>query len=90
MLEITLNVNGQQVGPEGFADAIKADLLRQISEKVKSDLHGVRCEIHGQEPAVKITMTSESNLEFELAGCCKEFEAIAGPLMEQSVQRMSD
>lgn len=72
MSEISFEIKGKTIEPDGMKDVLDILFLEHLREKIQNCLEPVRCEKHGHEPCVKVKGQDVDNLTFEVSGCCKD------------------
>lgn len=64
-------------------DEVVRGIMEGTGEQVRAGLGELRCEEHGEEPMVRLSVTGEWQIVMEVEGCCEKLraqveEAIAG------------
>jgi len=73
MVEVTFEIKGKEVEPEGMKDVLDIIFLEHLRGEVRDCLGSVQCKKHDRMPKVKIKGQSLDNLTYEVSGCCPEF-----------------
>ena len=73
MVEVTFEIKGKEVEPEGMKDVLDVIFLEHLRGEVRDCLASVQCKKHDGRPKVKIKGQSLDNLTYEVSGCCPEF-----------------
>ena len=73
MVEVTFEIKGKEVEPEGMKDVLDVIFLEHLRGKIRDCLDSVQCKKHDRRPKVKIKGQSLDNLTYEVSGCCPEF-----------------
>ena len=72
MAEISFEIKGKTIEPDGMKDVLDILFLEHLREKIQNCLEPVRCEKHGHEPCVKVKGQDVDSLTFEVSGCCQD------------------
>ena len=72
MVDISFEINGNAIEPDGMKDVLDILFLEHLREKIQNCLGSVRCEKHGFGPRVKVKGQDVDHLTFEVSGCCKD------------------
>ena len=54
MLDISFEINGEEVKPESFKDVLDIVFLRHIRESIEESIGSIRCKEHGKQPTIKV------------------------------------
>ena len=73
MVEVTFEIKGKEVEPEGMKDVLDVIFLEHLRGEVRDCIGSVQCKKHDRRPKVKIKGQSLDNLTYEVSGCCPEF-----------------
>ena len=68
MLTITFEIDGQQVSPDNFEDAVERSILTTVKDKIRSKLTGFRDPETGEFPVVTIHGRSLDSLSIKVSG----------------------
>ena len=68
MLTITFEIDGQQVSPDNFEDAVERSILTDVKDKIRSKLTGFRDPETGEFPVVTIHGRSLDSLSIKVSG----------------------
>ncbi len=76
-IELKWMVDGREVSPNDFSNAIEAQVFEHIKGHVQERLNGVSCTEHHQRPSVQVSGQSLSKLQFQIYGCCEKLREAA-------------
>jgi hypothetical protein len=82
MAKIKLIVNGREVSPSDFGNALQAAIIQKAGEAIQKKLKDIRCQTHGQAPEVVIDATNSKQLKFEIFGCCEGIKEQVSQLLK--------
>lgn len=72
MVDVSFEINGRKVSPNGTGDALEAAIMQSVGDSIKKSVGSVRCPEHGASPKIMCKGRNLSNLSFEVSGCCQK------------------
>jgi hypothetical protein len=75
MMVIEFVLRGRTVSLDEVEDARERAMLREIEQSIRNRVGALRCAEHDAFPKLTATGSSPDDLEFDLAGCCRDLLA---------------
>jgi hypothetical protein len=70
MIDLKFEINGRQVNPRNFGDALQGAVLEAVSKQIRQKVGACRCSEHGRSPSIVAKGHDLGSLSFEVKGCC--------------------
>ena len=58
----------------GGVDDDTAAVIEEMAEEIRDALEGTRCVEHEEEPAIRLHVQGDDDVEIEVGGCCPAFK----------------
>lgn len=70
MIDISFELNGKEVNPNNFGNALESIVLDSVSDSIQKSIGSLSCTEHHKKAKILVKGKNLKNLSFEVSGCC--------------------